>query len=254
MSGTSLPVAWRNAVRDGELSWRATLVALILSTYLNGQGSAFPSRRLLAQGAKLGRGLRSVDKALRELEVAGYLEIERSRGRSSHRYQVTIPSTAHLVRRSEFATAQDAALNRASRASNRARRAPESAESAESGALDAVAADCGAARALNEDECGRCRRRPLVDEMHCVHCLAELVDGEGERMRLQPTQVSPAEPALSLVECSREESLAVTRAGLEQLFHVGDAGRADQIRRVQRVWESDEPLPVRPNGTLPPLP
>ena len=81
--------------------------------------------------------------------MAGYLDIERSRGRSSHRYQVAIPSTAHVVRPSEFATAQEKALNRARGASNRARGAPEDVKDVESGALDAVAADGGAGRALS---------------------------------------------------------------------------------------------------------
>jgi hypothetical protein len=175
VSRKSLVAAWRDAVRDSALSTTAKVVAYTLSTYLNGRGTAFPSRQLLAEGSSLGVGLRSVDAALRELEMAGYLDIERSRGRSSHTYQAIVPSTAHPLRRSEFATAQEKALNGARGASNRARGAHEDVEDVGSGALDAVAADSGTACTLIEDECGRCGQRlPLPDDIHCAGCLAEL--------------------------------------------------------------------------------
>jgi DNA-binding transcriptional regulator YhcF (GntR family) len=145
---------WRDALRDSDLPSTPKLVALVLSTYLNGRGYGFPSRRTLAQGASLGSGLRSVDRAIAELEREGFLDVERSRGRSSHRYYITLPPTAHEMRRSEWATAQQTTPNRASGASNRAPRAPESAESAESGALPRGVALNGATASALCEECG----------------------------------------------------------------------------------------------------
>lgn len=176
MSGRkSLPAVWRDAVRDSELGPTPKLVAHTLATYMNGRGIAWPSRALLAEGASLGSGLRSVDAAVRTLEADGFLVVERSRGRSSHHYCATLPATAHEMRRSEWATAQQTTSNRASGASNGAPRAPESVESAESGARSRGASpDGGAASALPIDDCGGCGKRlPLVDEVYCAACAAK---------------------------------------------------------------------------------
>jgi len=57
----SLPLAWRNAVRDSDLDSTAKLAGHTLSTYMTGRGLAYPSRETLARGASL--ALRSVDAA-----------------------------------------------------------------------------------------------------------------------------------------------------------------------------------------------
>jgi hypothetical protein len=170
-----LVAVWRDAVRDAqELDRTAKLVAFILSTYMNGHGSAWPSQDTIAAGASLTD--RAVHTATVRLERAGFLEVERSRGRSSHQYVATLPLTANAVRRSEWATANGTAPNSERRSSNSERRSPESVESAESGALSAAAALWGdAASALIEDECIHCgERKPIHSRaLTCVICDAK---------------------------------------------------------------------------------
>lgn len=84
---------WRDAVRDApELDKTAVLVAYTLSTYMNRNGEAWPSKETLAKGCRLGAGKRAVDKAVDRLEAAGFLMIQRSKGRSSNRYLATFPT------------------------------------------------------------------------------------------------------------------------------------------------------------------
>lgn len=148
----SLLAVWRDVVRDSDLGYAAKLVGLVLSTYMDARGRAWPSRETLARGAS--RSLRLVHDAIGELEGAGYVEIERSRGRSSHTYRATLPATVQGVHRSEWATVQTVHPNGADCASNGAQSAPESAESAESGALSrGVRLDGDAAQRVCE-ECG----------------------------------------------------------------------------------------------------
>jgi len=53
---------WRNTVRDcRELASTSKLVALVLSTYMNGDGRAYPSKTTLAAGTSL--SLRAIDKS-----------------------------------------------------------------------------------------------------------------------------------------------------------------------------------------------
>ena len=178
----SVVAVWRDAVRDSELDRTAKLVGHTLSTYANANGTAYPSRRVLAEGASLGRGLRAVDAALRKLQDAGFLAIERSRGRSSHGYTLTLPPTAHEMRRSEWETAQRVRGQRRTdrpptaheSTFNGARRAPKSVESVESGRRGALSAPSP----LPEDECMGCREvRPLHTlgdgRMVCSECLEE---------------------------------------------------------------------------------
>jgi len=162
MARKSVLAVWRDAVRDSSLSTTCKSVAWCLSTYMDARGVAWPSRGLLARGSSLGAGLRSVDRALRELEAAGFVTIERSRGRSSHRYLAGIPATAHEMRRSEWATARQATPNRANGASNRAANAPESIESVESragapinGAAVGVCDECETGGGLHVEGCSR---------------------------------------------------------------------------------------------------
>ena len=81
----------------------AKLVAFCLSTYMNGNGNGWPSQDTIAAGGSITD--RAVFSATKRLEDAGFLVVERSRGRSSHTYVATLPLTANAVRRSEWATA-----------------------------------------------------------------------------------------------------------------------------------------------------
>ena len=92
--GTILPYVakWRNAVRDSKLDATAKLTALTLSTFLTVDGAGYPSQSLLAAGASISR--RSVGKAIDRLELASFLAIERSKGRSSHDYKAVIPTAS----------------------------------------------------------------------------------------------------------------------------------------------------------------
>jgi hypothetical protein len=167
-----LALVWQTTLCESELSSTARLVGFVLSTYLSAKNGplCWPSRLTLAKGA--GLGLRTVDKAIVELESGGFVEIERSRGRSSHTYCVTLSPTAQELRRWEWATAQKTASNRADLASNGAGAAPESLESIESAApLAAGAFGDAAAGALIEDDCGGCGQRlALVDDIYCTIC------------------------------------------------------------------------------------
>lgn len=89
--GRPLAAAWRNAVRDSHLDTTAKAVALVLSTYMNSLGAAFPSKRTLAAGATLS-STRSVDAAINRIEAAGLLEIVRSKGHRSNSYLAIVPA------------------------------------------------------------------------------------------------------------------------------------------------------------------
>jgi hypothetical protein len=90
-SGRPVVAVWRNAVRDSPLDTTAKAVALVLSTYMNNLGAAFPSKRTLAAGASLS-STRSVDAAINRVEAAGLLEIVRSRGHRSNSYLAIVPA------------------------------------------------------------------------------------------------------------------------------------------------------------------
>lgn len=97
MTKRSLPATWRNTLRDSrKIDKTAKLVGFVLSTYLNGQGEAFPSQDTIAAGASLTD--RAVYSATRRLEAAGFLIVSWSRGRRSHTYIATVPATANPVR------------------------------------------------------------------------------------------------------------------------------------------------------------
>ena len=76
---------WRSSVVESNLSSSARLVGLVLTTFMNRNGLCFPSKDTIAAGCDFSR--RTVDKAVNELESAGYLEVSHSRGRSSNRYR-----------------------------------------------------------------------------------------------------------------------------------------------------------------------
>ena len=77
-NGRTVPTHWRNVVRDSDLDRTATLVALVLSTYMDANGVADGvAKTTLARGAKLGRpdqkGNTAADLAIDRLEAAGLL-------------------------------------------------------------------------------------------------------------------------------------------------------------------------------------
>jgi hypothetical protein len=108
MSELSLVAHWRNALRDDrELDRTATLVGLVLSTYMNEDGVAWPAKTTIAAGAKLlGRPDKRTEKlvarrsntavsvAIDRLEAAGYLVVLRRRGRNGFTYGAAIPRRA----------------------------------------------------------------------------------------------------------------------------------------------------------------
>jgi len=129
------PTVWRDAVRDSELEWVAKATLMTLSTYMNGRAEAWPSKEALAAGSGLSK--RAVDEAVKRAEVAGYLVVSRSRGRSSNRYLGAIPnraqpagSTLHdvhgLDESNPVGEDSQPCTNPAPGASNPARGAPES--------------------------------------------------------------------------------------------------------------------------------
>lgn len=177
-------MVWRDAVRDSDLPSTAKLVALVLSTYANGRGDAFPGRATLAGSASLSD--RAVDAAIQRLELAGYLAIDPPRrpirdakggvvmrrpgGKSaSNRYTLTLPDTANDVRSSKGRKCEPHDLNSEPHALNSERRSHESVEDAESGRVGGASR---APAALAEDDCGGCgNRRPLVDGIYCAACI-----------------------------------------------------------------------------------
>ncbi len=83
---------------DSALPSTARHVALTLSTFMSGNGVCWPSKKTIA--AKCGFGsLRTVDRAVDQLEAAGLLAVSRSYGRSSNQYQALL--TAHHERGSD---------------------------------------------------------------------------------------------------------------------------------------------------------
>jgi hypothetical protein len=202
--GKSLVAIWRDSIRDSDLKATTKLVAHTLATFMNGTGFAFPARATLARGASLGSGLRSVDVALTELESTGFLEIDRSPGRRSHRYQAVLAATAQPVRRSEWATAQAARgsddrkprRNRSATAhestSNRVRGAPESAESGESAGRPLG----GAGRTLLPlDDCMVCLERqplyPYRGQLVCQQCITQRTRAPADELREHIAEVRP---------------------------------------------------------------
>lgn len=84
------PTVWRDAVRDSNLDPTAKLIAYTVSTFMNGTGSCYPRKLLIA--VRCGRSVRTVDRAIRRIELAGYLVVGRSLGRTSNRYEATLPN------------------------------------------------------------------------------------------------------------------------------------------------------------------
>lgn len=177
MTRKSLVAVWRDALRDSTLSTAAKAVGFTLNTYSNGRGYSFPSRQALALGASV--SVRTAERMVARLEAAGFVQVQRSSGgrARSNRYALTLPETASQVRRLEWETATDEALNGVNESAKRRHSdARKQLKATESGAPDAAAAlRSAAAGALIEDFCGRCDKRlPLVDDLYCVPCAAKI--------------------------------------------------------------------------------
>jgi hypothetical protein len=90
----SLIVRWRNVIVESELDSKSKLVGLVLTTWMNSHGECWPAKESIARRASIGE--RSVYTATRNLVAAGFLEVEWSRGGSSHRYRINPASVAML--------------------------------------------------------------------------------------------------------------------------------------------------------------
>jgi DNA-binding MarR family transcriptional regulator len=87
----ALLAKWRDALRDSQLDKTAKTVGYVIATYWNSRGlSAFPAKKTIAAGASVSK--RTADAAVDRLELAGFLEVSRSRGRLSNRYAATLPT------------------------------------------------------------------------------------------------------------------------------------------------------------------
>ena len=93
-SDVGLRFKWERTFLKGPFTKTQRVVGLALATHFNRQGTAWPSVRTLARES--GCTDRTVRRALREIEQAGYLHIQRSglgagSGRTN-RYQAVIPA------------------------------------------------------------------------------------------------------------------------------------------------------------------
>jgi hypothetical protein len=93
----SIPVSgiWRNCVRDNDsLTTTEKAVAFVISTYMDRDGFAFPSKLTIARGAGLSTRIHdstAVSSAVEAIEAEGLLSVTRSRGRRGWAYQAVIP-------------------------------------------------------------------------------------------------------------------------------------------------------------------
>jgi Helix-turn-helix domain len=83
-------IAWRIPVRESDLDTAAKAVAYTLSTYMNGRAVAFPSKETLAAGASVSK--RAADRAVERLQLAGFLLVAKTKGRTSNRYAAALPT------------------------------------------------------------------------------------------------------------------------------------------------------------------
>jgi hypothetical protein len=129
----------------------------------------YPGRHALARGCSITD--RAVDRAVRRIERAGFLTVERSdggRNRTNH-YVATLPETANPVRRSEWRNSEprDAKQRTARHKTANAVR-PKASESDESSGSDRLS---GAATAV-EETCLECDERFVgaPDDVYCRNC------------------------------------------------------------------------------------
>jgi hypothetical protein len=118
----SLSAAWRDCIRDSDLDQTAKTIALVLSTYMNGNGQAFPSKETLAHGASVSK--RAADTAVSRLEDRGFLTVKRTLGRQSNRYQAALPTVQAATGLTVQADAPLETFNHANENSNHANQTP----------------------------------------------------------------------------------------------------------------------------------
>ena len=94
---------WRKALCEAtELSGLAKSVGHVLERHMDAQGFARPGIELLS--AEASWSIRSVQKAIAELENASYITVQRSHGRIANRYYAAVPDTANEAIIAEFNT------------------------------------------------------------------------------------------------------------------------------------------------------
>jgi hypothetical protein len=93
MSERSPLASYREAICDSELDPASRHVALVLAMYMKASDrTCFPSKLTLAR--RTGYSKRTVDRAIRQLEETGYLDVRHSRGNRKNHYQGVIPDGA----------------------------------------------------------------------------------------------------------------------------------------------------------------
>ncbi len=120
-------------MRDSDQSLSQKAVAHTLSTYMNGEGTAFPSRETLAAGASC--NVRTVDAAIMALEDNGFLRVKRSKGRSPNFYRLAFPTANDVLgstAKDDRRNSEPVASNSEPVASNSEPGSPEDVESDES--------------------------------------------------------------------------------------------------------------------------
>jgi hypothetical protein len=174
---------WARAVRDSSLSRREKTVALVLATRMDARTGrdAYPSVRRLAAEADYSR--RSVQSALKELTLAGWLVATRRQGTTTN-YDASIPPQGGAV----AAPPRDRGCN--PRAKGGATAAPGGRSQEHSGglaiapevALEVVPEDIEEVPLVTDEPLSQLRpsgRRALRRD-HCVRCEEfGLVDGDG---------------------------------------------------------------------------
>jgi hypothetical protein len=84
-------LGWRIGVCESGIDPTARYVALVLDTFMDKRGFAWPSYRSIASRA--GVSARTVERAVARLEHAGLLLVVHSPGRWSNRYQAAWPNS-----------------------------------------------------------------------------------------------------------------------------------------------------------------
>jgi DNA-binding transcriptional MocR family regulator len=92
VSGARQPrLTWRSAALepDSGLSWRARFAAAVYCEFANGQGALDPAPSVATMATRMGVAERTVREARRELEEAGWLDVQRRPGRPSRMVLLT---------------------------------------------------------------------------------------------------------------------------------------------------------------------
>ena len=90
---SSIRNEWREAIRASRLDPSAKLLAQTLSTYMDAKGECWPSKQTLSGDCS--QDIRVVDRAMLRLESAGFIHVERSKGRKPNRYSAIVPNPVH---------------------------------------------------------------------------------------------------------------------------------------------------------------